>query len=138
MSVLPLEAARGVIGVLLVDDTVGLRRLMQITLETSGHFAVVGQAGDGIEGIEQADLLQPELVLLDMAMPLMDGLEALPEILVRSPKSKVVVFSGFFADKLAADALALGAVAYIEKGIDPGALIAQLVGISSGEDVHSD
>ncbi|MFP5224194.1 MAG: response regulator transcription factor [Actinomycetota bacterium] len=116
---------------LLVDDVLALRRLMQITLESSGRFEVVGQAEDGMMGIEESRRLQPELVLLDMSMPEMDGLQALPRIREASPDSTVVVFSGFIEEKIGTDARQLGAAAYIEKGIDPGVLIEQLVALMS-------
>jgi DNA-binding NarL/FixJ family response regulator len=117
------------ISVLLVDDVLPLRRLMQITLESSGRFEVIGQAEDGRMGVEESRRLQPELVLLDLSMPEMDGLQALPLIREASPASTVVVFSGFLEEKIGSDARHLGAAAYIEKGIDPGALIDQLVAL---------
>ncbi len=105
--------------VILVDDVAGLRNLFRIVLEDSGRFLVVGEANDGIEGIEACRTHQPDVVLLDLSMPRMDGLEALPRILEVAPTAQVVVLSAFERDRMAARVLDLGAVAYMEKGADP-------------------
>ena len=80
--------------VLLVDDTNELRLLMRLILERTGRFKVVGDAEDGAEGVALAEKLQPDLVVLDINMPVMDGAEALPLIRAASPHSRVVIFSG--------------------------------------------
>jgi DNA-binding NarL/FixJ family response regulator len=113
--------------VVLVDDMVELRKLIRLTLERSGHFEVVGQAGNGREGIEVASATQPDLVLLDVSMPVMDGLEALPALCRSVPTAKVVMLSGFSQARLGAEAAAGGAVAYVEKGLPPDALVARLL-----------
>ena len=113
--------------VVLVDDMVELRGLIRLTLERSGHFRVVGQAGNGREGIEVATATQPDLVLLDVSMPVMDGLEALPILCREVPTTKVVMLSGFSQARLGAEAKARGAVAYVEKGLPPDALVARLL-----------
>lgn len=114
---------------LLVDDVEDLRTLIRITLENSGRFTVAGEAKTGREGIEKARALQPDLVLLDLSMPEMDGLEALPQILAAAPGARVVVFSGFHGKRLAETALELGAVDYLEKGIEPDELVTRLLAI---------
>lgn len=114
---------------LLVDDMVPLRQLIRVTLERSGSFAVVGEAGDGREAIEAAAALQPELVLLDISMPVMDGLEALPAIRAAAPDAVVVMLSGFAEARLGADAAARGAAAYLEKGLAPGVLVQRLLDV---------
>jgi DNA-binding NarL/FixJ family response regulator len=115
--------------VLLADDTAGIRFLLRIALETAGGFTIVGEATDGAQAIELAGLHQPDVILLDMGMPVMDGLQAIPEIIGRAPNSKIVVLSGFSADRLAEGALSLGAAAYIEKGIDANDLASRLLEI---------
>lgn len=102
--------------VLVVDDTPDIRFLLRFTLERDGIFEVVDEAGDGAEAIRLAAHHQPDVVLLDLAMPKMDGLEALPHIRVQSPESKIVVLSGFNAGQMSAQALSLGAASYMEKG----------------------
>jgi CheY-like chemotaxis protein len=118
-----MEALR----VLLVDDMVELRAMIRLTLERSGHFAVVGEAGDGQVAIELASEHQPDLVLLDVSMPVMDGLEALPHLRTVAPAAYVVMLSGFSETRLGADAAAGGATAYLEKGLAPQALVERLL-----------
>lgn len=111
----PASSAPG-LRVLVVDDTADIRFLLRLTLERDGRFEVVGEAGDGAEAIVAAARLRPDVVLLDLAMPVMDGLEALPQIRAQSAESKIVVLSGFNAREMSADALARGASSYLEKG----------------------
>ncbi|HZQ78292.1 MAG TPA: hybrid sensor histidine kinase/response regulator [Acidimicrobiia bacterium] len=112
--------------VLIVDDTRDIRWLLRLAIDREGTFEVAAEAGDGRAAVVLAQQLQPDAVLLDLAMPVMDGLEALPLIRAVSPASRVVILSGFNARQLADEALALGADGYIEKGIAPGELIARL------------
>lgn len=105
-----------VLGVLVVDDVADIRLLLRLALEGDGRFEIVGEAGDGSEAIDAAGRLRPDVVLLDLAMPVMDGLEALPGIRAQSPESKIVILSGFNARELSAEALSLGASSYMEKG----------------------
>lgn len=102
--------------VLVVDDAEDLRTLLHIKLDRSEGLEVVGEAGDGVDAVEQATRLQPDLVLLDVAMPRMDGLEALPLIREAVPGVRVVVLSGFNEETMARNALAAGAERYVVKG----------------------
>ena len=102
--------------VLLVDDTADFRALMRTYLERTGDFEVVGEAEDGLQALDMARDLQPEVVLLDIAMPVMDGLQALPEIRVHCAQAAVVMLSGFSASKMRVQAVELGADGYLEKG----------------------
>lgn len=115
--------------ILLADDTADVRILLRAVLEHAGEFEVVGEATNGAEAIDMAGRFLPDLVLLDLAMPVMDGLQALPEILARSPASKVAILSGFSADRLAGQALTLGAHAYLEKGLSPRDLVGRLCNV---------
>lgn len=103
--------------ILLVDDNDDVRRLLRTKVEALGTYDVVGEAADGLEAIERAKSLKPDVVLLDLAMPRMDGLEALPLILAESPQSKVIVLSGFDQSTMADQAFRVGAHAYVEKGL---------------------
>jgi len=102
--------------VLVVDDAANLRELLTLLLELEDDFEVVGSAADGAEAIEASTRLQPDVVLLDLAMPVMDGLQALPAIRAALPDARIVIFSGYEHQALADEALQLGADAYIEKG----------------------
>jgi CheY-like chemotaxis protein len=102
--------------VLIADDVADLRLLLRFALERSGAFEVVGEAADGAEAVARATEHLPDLVVLDLSMPVLDGLEALPFIRKAAPDARVVVLSGFAAAKMEERAIAAGAVAYFEKG----------------------
>ena len=112
--------------VLVVDDAANLRELLTLLLEVEDDFEVVGTAADGRQAIDAAQALKPDVVLLDLAMPVMDGLQALPELRGLLPNSRIVIFSGFEHEALADEALLAGADAYIEKGTSVTQLVAQL------------
>ena len=101
-----------------VDDADDLRMLVRIQLELDGRFLVVGEASDGVEALDVIGKERPDLVVLDLAMPVMDGLEVLRELHTRGWERPVVVFSGFGSQAMIDQALALGAADYIKKGSD--------------------
>ena len=108
------------ITILLVDDSEVIRFLFAKSLERDPDLRIVGTAANGVEAIAQAQKLQPDMVLLDIEMPEMDGLTALPKILAVSRKSKVFIISGASRDNANASitSLGLGASDFILK---PGA-----------------
>jgi len=120
--------------VLLADDAPDIRLLLRMGLEseTGNRFEVVGEATNGREAVDLASDTRPDAVILDMAMPVMDGLEAIPLIREASPKTKIIVLSGFEANQLADRALALGASAYLEKGVAMVGLGAEIWDICRG------
>jgi CheY-like chemotaxis protein len=79
--------------VLLVDDNADIRLLVRIGLETSGGFEVAGEACDGREAVAAVERACPDVVLLDLAMPVMDGFEAMPLLRARCPEARIVIFS---------------------------------------------
>lgn len=115
LSLVTLPEDHGV-GVLLVDDAEDLRFLFRYTLQQDGRFHVVGEATDGVEAIAQAEALQPQVILLDVAMPKLDGLGALPRIREAAPDAVIIMLSGFGGEQMADKAIAAGAAAYVEKG----------------------
>jgi CheY-like chemotaxis protein len=117
------DTSAGLPRVLVVDDAEDIRMLLRLRLERSGAYDVVGEAADGMDAVEQAQALQPDVVLLDIAMPRMDGLEALPLIRAAVPNVHVIVLSGFSRDTLEDDALAAGAERYLLKGIRTNELL---------------
>lgn len=102
--------------VVIADDVADLRMLLRLALERTERFSVVGEAADGAEAVEQARAHRPDLVVLDLSMPRLDGLEALPLILDASPETIVVVLSGFDEARMGQAAVDAGATLYLEKG----------------------
>ena len=112
-------AAEPALRVLIADDAPDIRLLLRMYLSDS-RLEVVGEATNGAEAVEMARGEQPDAVILDLAMPVMDGLEAIPHIKNASPATKIVVLSGFDADRMAERALGLGADTYLQKGVALG------------------
>jgi DNA-binding NarL/FixJ family response regulator len=106
------------IRVFLTDDVDELRLLLRLGLEDAGDMTVVGEAGDGAEAVEQAGQIQPDVMLLDLSMPIMDGLEAIPLLRERVPEMKIVVVSGFAEGPASERAMELGADRYVSKTAD--------------------
>lgn len=119
-------AADGASGVLICDDNDAMRMLLTVIIDGSVGLRVVGEAADGDEAILEAARLQPDVILLDLAMPNRNGLEALPELTRVAPAAQIVVFSGFAGRSVAEQVLALGAVSYLEKGADPDTIVATI------------
>jgi diguanylate cyclase (GGDEF)-like protein/PAS domain S-box-containing protein len=113
--------------VLLVDDARPERELLGIWLHETHRFVVAGEADDGARGLALAAQLQPDLVVLDVSMPGIDGIQALREVQVVSPGSKVVILSGLVSTGLAKATIDLGAAACLDKSIGPARLIEELL-----------
>jgi DNA-binding NarL/FixJ family response regulator len=103
------------IRVVLVDDVPELRLLVRLTLEDDPAIEVVGEAANGRDGVAVVGATNPDLVLLDLSMPDMDGLEAIPLIHEQAPNARVVVLSGHEAGRVSLQALDQGASRYINK-----------------------
>jgi signal transduction histidine kinase len=114
------------IRVLIADDTPDIRLLLRAALRMYPGFEIVGEAIDGDQAVKLTTEYQPDAVLLDLAMPVKDGLQAIPEIIAASPETKIVVLSGFTATEMRPEAFRLGAHAYLEKGSSPDRLVATL------------
>jgi DNA-binding NarL/FixJ family response regulator len=118
--------------VLIVDDHPLTREALSALLEQHG-FAVVGQAASGEEAIERARELLPELVLLDLSMPGMDGLEALPRLRATAPGCEVVVLTASGTEENLLSAIRGGAAGYLLKNEPPERIVAFLRGVAKGE-----
>jgi DNA-binding NarL/FixJ family response regulator len=102
--------------VFLVDDVPDMRMLLRLVLEADPELSVVGEAGDGPTAVDDVARLQPDVVVLDLSLPGMDGLEVMPLVREASPQTKIVVFSGYTSERMAAAALERDAARYVEKG----------------------
>jgi DNA-binding NarL/FixJ family response regulator len=100
---------------LLVDDHVGLRKLLRSILEEKTECVVIGEASDGFDAIEQAKELQPDLILLDLSLPKLNGMEAARRIQKLCPHSKIIFLSQDHSPQVVQGALRLGAAGYLLK-----------------------
>lgn len=124
--------------VVVVDDAPDVRSLLRTVLEGEG-FEVVGEARNGQEAIDVAGTEHPDLMVLDLSMPVMDGLEALPGIVSASARTSVVVLSGFVSPEIRVKVDELGATACVEKGAKLDELLAVLRELcSSGGDTSGE
>jgi DNA-binding NarL/FixJ family response regulator len=114
--------------VVIADDAAGIRALIRTLLSLEPDFEVVGQASDGAEAVELVSKLQPDLVVIDVSMPVMSGVEAIRAIRTRSPATRVAVLSGE-RRVLLPD----GAHTQIEKGTPNEVLIDRLRGVCQPE-----
>ena len=110
-----MSGGRKKIRVVLVDDVPELRLLVRLTLEEDPAIEVVGEASNGRDGVKVVEATNPDLVLLDLSMPDMDGLEAIPLMREHAPRARVVVLSGHEAGRVSLEALDQGASRYINK-----------------------
>jgi len=117
---------------LVVDDH-PLTRAALVGLLEQHDFPVVAEAGDGEEAIERARELQPDIVLLDLTMPGLGGLEALPRLRAASPGSEVVVLTASDTEQNLLAAIRAGAAGYLLKTEPPERIAAFLTGVSNGE-----
>ncbi len=124
--------------VVVVDDAPEVRALVRTALQLSGRVSVIGEAGDGAAAVELARSLRPDAVLLDVSMPTMDGLQALPEILRVSPDTRVVMYTGFDEQGLADRARELGAAAFVEKSAPIPELIDTLAAVTNAPGIAED
>jgi DNA-binding NarL/FixJ family response regulator len=117
-----LPAFTKVIPVLLVEDHTILREGLKALLEAEGDIWVAGQAENGRKAVEMAALLRPAVILMDIAMPLMNGLEAARQILAADPHAKIILLSAHGDDAYVEKAASIGAVGYLAKQISLEAL----------------
>jgi DNA-binding NarL/FixJ family response regulator len=121
--------------VLIADDQtlfrVGLARL----LEEDERVKIVGQAGDGVEAVKLAGSLKPDVVLMDLKMPNLDGIEATRQIVAAHPGVKVLLLTTFEADNHVIQALKAGASGYILKDSRPDSIVSSLLAVMAGERV---
>ncbi len=120
------ESGLVVTRVVVADDADGVRELVCILLDTEPDFTVVGRACDGAQAVDVVAETAPDLVVLDVVMPVLDGLGALPQLRQIAPDACVVVFTGMSEQSVREEALALGADALVDKDVATGPLVEAL------------
>ena len=123
------------ITVLLVDDHAVVRQGVRTFLETQADLSVVGEAGSGAEAVELAALHFPDVVLMDLIMPQMDGVEATRRVKQVSPRSQVVVLTSYHEDEHIFPALKAGALSYVLKDLNAEELAGAVRKAAKGEAV---
>lgn len=121
------------IRVLLVDDDALVRAGLRLILGGSKDVEVVGESGDGAAAVETAGQLEPDVVLMDIRMPVMDGIEATRALRGRSPAPHVIVLTTFDADDLVVQALSAGASGFLLKDTRPERLIGAIHAVCAGD-----
>ena len=118
--------------VMLVDDHQLVRAGLAALLTADPKLDVVAEAGDGRRAVELARELEPDLILMDLSMPLLNGAEATRQILAERPDTKIVILTSFSERERVADALQAGAIGYLLKDSEPAQLVAALHAAAAG------
>jgi len=122
-----------VIRVLLVDDQVLFREGLRTLLSVQSGIEVVGEAGDGIEAVREAVRLKPDVVLMDLQMPQLDGVGATRQLQSECPQSNVVILTTFDDDEYVFEGLRAGAMGYLLKDVSCETLVEAIHGAANGE-----
>ncbi|MEU8733854.1 MULTISPECIES: response regulator [Streptomyces] len=120
------------IKVLLVDDHQVVRRGLRTFLEVQDDIEVVGEAADGAEGVDRAQELTPDVILMDVKMPGMDGVDALRRLRELDNHARVLVVTSFTEQRTVVPALRAGAAGYVYKDVDPDALAGAIRSVHAG------
>ena len=125
-------ATAGRIRVMVVDDHPIMRNGLQDTLEASGRFEVVGQAGDGVEALRTVEELKPEVIVMDVLMPNKDGIDACREIMELLPDTRVMMLTASSEEDAVIEAVAAGATGYLQKYSRPEELVEAVLDVAEG------
>ena len=121
--------------IVLVDDQELLRMGFRMVLEAQPDLELVGEAGDGQEALDVVGRLQPDVVLMDVRMPGLDGVEATRRIVERGDRSRVIILTTFDVDEYAYAALRAGASGFLLKDAQPADLLSAIRAVASGDSV---
>jgi DNA-binding NarL/FixJ family response regulator len=123
------------IAVLIVDDHAVVREGLRAFLQLQEGIEVAGEAGDGEEALEQALALRPDVILMDLVMPKLDGVRAMRELRARLPDSRVIVLTSFLDDERLLPAIQAGAAGYLLKNAEPAELARAIRAAHRGETI---
>jgi NarL family two-component system response regulator LiaR len=118
---------------LIADDHAVVREGLRAFLDLQDGIEVAGEAADGREAVSEADRLRPDVVLMDLVMPSLDGVEAMRELRTRVPQARVVVLTSFLDDERLLPALRAGAAGYLLKNVGPRELARSIRLAAAGE-----
>ena len=121
------------IRVLLADDHSIMREGLQVMLERSEEFEVVGQARNGVEAVKAASELSPDVIVMDVMMPKKDGVEACREIMESLPETRVIMLTASTEANAVIEAVAAGAAGYLQKVAGMDQLLGMMKGAAAGE-----
>ena len=121
------------IRVLIADDHAILRKGIRALLSTEPDIEVVGETADGLETVAQAEALRPDVILMDLVMPKMDGIEATRRITAEQPDIRILVLTSFAADDKVFPAIKAGALGYILKDSGPAELVQAIHQVDKGQ-----
>jgi DNA-binding NarL/FixJ family response regulator len=125
------------ITIILAEDHAIVRQGLRNLLETEGHFEVVGQAQTGREAVEQASALKPDVILMDIAMPVLNGLEATRQILSANPSARVLILSAHSDDEYIEHMTAVGVAGFLEKQTSAEILTKAVYEVAKGKTFFS-
>ena len=121
------------IRILVVDDHIVVRRGLVAMLETEPGMQIVGEASNGAEAVEQARKLVPNVILMDLVMPVMDGIEATRQIKQEMPSVNILVLTSFSTNDKVIPSLNAGAIGYLLKDSSPADLVRAIQQVAQGE-----
>lgn len=118
--------------ILIVDDHEIFRRGLRSLLESRPEFEILGEAADGLQAIEKAMQLRPDLIVMDVSMPQLDGLQATRQIRKKLPEAKILILSQHDTSHMLSAALEAGANGYVTKSQVSRCLLSALEAVSNG------
>jgi DNA-binding NarL/FixJ family response regulator len=119
-------------GVLLIDDHTAIRQALRMMLESEADMVVVGEAGDGAEGVAVATTLEPDVTIVDLAMPGMGGLAAIPALRKAAPRTAILVFTMHENAAYVHEAMRTGARGYLLKSAHKEELLSAIRALRAG------
>ncbi len=128
-----VRSSESCVRVLIVDDHAIVRKGIRALLSEADGFEVVGEADNGQEAVLRAEECSPDVILMDLLMPVMDGIEATRQITSRRPEARVLVLTSFAADNKVFPAIKAGASGYLLKDSSPDELVRAIRQVHRGE-----
>jgi len=121
------------IRLLIADDHLIVRQGLRLFLETEQEFELIGEAADGVEAVQLAEQLKPDVILMDLRMPRMDGISAIKQLRIEQPEVAIVILTTFNEDDLMRQGLEAGARGYLLKDTDRATLFSTIRAAAQGQ-----